>query len=102
MQLMQAELIFHWPHCCYSVGCWCAGEEEDFAQKYLQAFLSGDGEHGCSKLQTHERCEMASAVTPVSSSAFVLLRQAILETLAKGRVSGAPSLVLVLECLSPP
>ncbi|CAL8471245.1 g10787 [Coccomyxa elongata] len=61
------------------------GEEEDFAQRYLQAFLKGDGKHGKSSLQVHERFEMASAVTPVNSTAFALVRQAILETLAKDR-----------------
>jgi len=44
---------------------------------------------------------MASAVTPVNSSAFLLLRQAILETLAKGRVSESGTPSLVLKCLSP-
>ncbi len=63
-----------------------AGEEEGFAEKYLQGFLKGDDKHGASGLKVHERFEMASTVTPVDSRAFALVRQAILETLAKDRV----------------
>ncbi len=72
---------------------WCddAGEEEDFAQRYLQAFLKGDGKHGKSSLHVRERFEMASAVTPVNSTAFALVRQAILETLARDRVRCCPA-----------
>ncbi len=71
--------------------CDGAGEEEDFAQKYLQAFLRGDAKHGNSSLHVHERFEMASAVTPVNSSAFAMVRRAILETLAKDRVRSSPT-----------
>ena len=43
--------------------------------------------HADVEVKMHERHEMASAVTPVASSAFAIVHQAIQETLAKDRVS---------------
>ena len=60
-----------------------AGEAGDFAEHYLQSLLPKQAD---AEVKVHERHEMASAVTPVTGSAFAIVHQAIQETLAKDRV----------------
>ena len=60
-----------------------AGEVGDFAERYLQNLLP---RHADVEVKVHERHEMASAVTPVTGSAFAIVHQAVQETLAKDRV----------------
>ncbi len=60
-----------------------AGEAGDFAERYLQSMLT---KHADVEVKVHERHEMASAVTPVTGSAFAIVHQAIQEILAKDRV----------------
>ena len=60
------------------------GEAEDFAERYLQSVLPKQADV---VVRMHERHEMASAVTPVTGSAFAIINQAIQETLARDRVS---------------
>ena len=59
------------------------GEAGDFAERYLQGLLP---KHADTEVKMHERHEMASAVTPVTGSAFAIVHQAIQETLVKDRV----------------
>ena len=60
-----------------------AGEREDFALEYLRGFLRGDAKLGNATLTVQERFELASPVTAPDGPAFRLLRQAIMETLAR-------------------
>ena len=50
--------------------------------------------HADVEVKVHERHEMASAVTPVTGSAFAIVHQAIQETLARDRVGIISSIML--------